>query len=287
MPTMTVYMDYTISSKPIRIVDRTTDRSKLSLKSLSIVSVGHLPSRTLYRRGATFQHHAVVYIAGGSGTYRVDGGETQAVRKGSFFLFYPGASFDYGPAAGEAWDEFYFTLEGSRVDEWLATWLTEPGRVRQTDSDDAQRSKIERIFILMESGVPANLDRAALLLESLVFEWAASVRSGSGSSREETAAKLMDDLSASIHQPFDAAAVCARHHLSLSTLRRIVHKHTGYPLHEYIHRLKIAEAKNILLNTRKSVKDTADSLGFKDVFYFSRLFKKYVGRSPRHFRDTM
>lgn len=284
---MTVYMDYTISSKPIRIVDRTTDRSKLSVKSLSLVSVGHLPSRTLYRRRATFQHHAIVYIAGGSGTYRVNGGEKQIVREGSFFQFFPKAVFDYGPGPGEAWDEFYFTLEGKRVEEWLETWLTEYERVRQTDSDDAQKSKIDRIFALMESGVPANLDRAALLVESLAYEWAASGRRGPAPDREDVSAKLLDDLAASIHQPFDADAVCERHHISLSTLRRIVHKHTGYPLNEYVHRLKIAEAKNILLNTRKSVKDTADLLGFKDVFYFSRLFKKYVGRSPRDFRETV
>ncbi|KIL36082.1 transcriptional regulator [Gordoniibacillus kamchatkensis] len=284
---MTVYMDYTISSKPIRIVDRTTDRSKLNVKSLSLVSVGHLPSRTLYRRRATFQHHAVVYIAAGSGTYCVNGGETQIVRAGSLFLFFPGAVFDYGPGPGEAWDEFYFTLEGTRVEEWLDTWLTEPARVRQTDDDDAQKSKIDRIFALMESGVPANLDRAALLVESLTYEWVASAQRAAEPDRDGAAAKLLDDLAASIHEPFDAAAVCERHHVSLSTLRRTVHKHTGYPLNEYVHRLKIAEAKNILLNTGKSVKATADLLGFKDVFYFSRLFKKYVGRSPRDFRETV
>ncbi|NOU71771.1 AraC family transcriptional regulator [Paenibacillus sp. LMG 31458] len=31
----------------------------------------------------------------------------------------------------------------------------------------------------------------------------------------------------------------------------------------------------------------ADSLGFKDVFYFSRLFKKQVGVSPLNFRKSI
>ncbi|MBD0382182.1 AraC family transcriptional regulator [Paenibacillus sp. WST5] len=280
-------MDYTISSKPIRIIDRSTDKSKLSVKSLAIITVGHLPNRKLYRRKASFKQYAIVYIAGGSGTYRVGGGEKQAVGTGSFFLFYPNASFDYGPARDETWDEFYFTIEGSRIQEWLDTWLTDLGQVRQVSPDDAQQSKIDRIFALMESGDPGNLDRAALLLESFLYELVLNSQSRLRISSADPVAKLLDDISASINQPFDATDVCERHHISLSTLRRMIHKATGYSLHEYIHRLKISEAKNMLLNTHQSVKETAASLGFKDVFYFSRLFKKYVGVSPQHFRTNV
>ncbi|MFD0695204.1 AraC family transcriptional regulator [Paenibacillus sp. GCM10027628] len=284
---MTTYMDYTISSKPIRIIDRTTDKSKQNVKSLSIITVGHLPNRKLYRRKTVFQHYAVVYIAGGTGTYRVNGGEKQAISKGSFFLFFPGATFDYGPAQDETWDEFYFTLEGTRVAEWLDSWLTEPDRVRQVNAGDAQQSKIDRIFALMESGDPVNLDRAALLLESLLYELVLSSQPRTQMLTADPMAKLLDDISALIDQPFDADEICERHHISLSTLRRMIHKATGYSLHEYVHRLKISEAKNMLLNTHQSVKETAVSLGFKDVFYFSRLFKKFVGVSPQHYRSNI
>jgi len=287
MPVMTTYMDYTISSKPIRIIDRSTDSSKLNVKSLSIVSVGHLPNRTLYRRNARFKHHAIVYIAGGTGTYRVQGAEKQPVKKGSLFLFFPGAAFDYGPAPDETWDEFYFTVEGSRMQEWLDTWLTLPELVRQVGTDDAQQSKIDRIFALMESGEPGNLDRAALLLESMLYEFFLSSEPRLKAPSADPLAKLLDDISASINQPFEAGEFCERHHISLSTLRRMIHRATGYSLHEYIHRLKVSEAKNMLLNTHQTVKETAVSLGFKDVFYFSRLFKKYVGVSPQHYRSNI
>jgi AraC family transcriptional regulator, arabinose operon regulatory protein len=284
---MTTYMDYTISSKPIRIIDRSTDKSKLNVKSLTMITVGHLPNRKLFRHKAIFNHYALVYIAGGSGTYRVNGGEKQKVGKGSFFLFFPGASFDYGPARDETWDEFYFTIEGSRIEEWLDTWLTDTDQVRQASTDDAQQRKIDRIFMLMESSDPGNLDRAALLLESLLYELVLNSQPRLRAPDADPMAKLLDDISVSIHQPFEADRVCERHHISLSTLRRMIHKSTGYSLHEYVHRLKISEAKNMLLNTHQSVKETAASLGFRDVFYFSRLFKKYVGVSPHHFRTNV
>ncbi|MFB9328439.1 AraC family transcriptional regulator [Paenibacillus aurantiacus] len=282
---MTTFMDYTISKLPIRIVDRMIDPGTLSVKSLSLITAGHLPNRTLFRRSASFNHHAIVYIADGSGTYQVNGGERQPVGKGSFFLFYPGAVFDYGPGPNETWDEFYFTVEGSRVEEWFATWLVEPDRVKQAWNLDTQRGKIERIFALMDSGDAGNLDRAALLLETFLFElMQCSKPPGKAPSVSPTAA-LLEAIQAGIAEPFDAPSLCERHHLSMSTLRRAIHKATGYSLHEYVHRLKISEAKNILLNTNQSVKETALALGFKDVFYFSRLFKKIVGVSPQHYRN--
>ncbi|MFD2614930.1 AraC family transcriptional regulator [Paenibacillus gansuensis] len=282
---MATYMDYTVSLNPIRIIDRTTDRSKLSIQSLSIYSVGHLPNRVQYRSEATFLHYALVYIADGSGTYRVNNGEKQAVEQGSWFLFAPGSVYDYGPEGRQTWDEYYFTIEGPRIGEWMSSWLTEPERVRRTTHDDAVQNKIDRIFLLMDSSIPDNLDRAALLLESLLFELAAGSdarpRHLTGGDRYT---ELMEDIAATIHQRFDAEALCKRHLISISTLRRLVHRHTGYSLHEYVHRLKISEAKNRLLNTDQSVQDIAGSLGFADVFYFSRLFKKFSGVSPQHFR---
>lgn len=287
MPTTTNYMDYTVSTKPIRIIDRKVGRSLLDLASLSIVNVGHLPGRTLFRSRARFQYWAVVYIADGSGTYRIDGGEIQPIRGGSLFFFYPGASFDYGPDKGGTWDEYYFTIEGTRIGEWLGSWLRETDKVRQVGPLDIYAQRIERIFRLMDSSVPGDPDRAALQLEALLFEFVLEARSLLEPNRAGAAEKLLEELNQSVYERFDAESFCERHHISLSTLRRLVRKSSGYPLNEHMHRLKIAEAKNRLLNTSDSVKEIADLLGYSDVFYFSRLFKKFTGVSPREYRKTV
>lgn len=283
---MTTYMDYTISLKPIRIIDRKVDRSLLDIPSLSIVNAGYLPSRTLYRRQAKFAYWAIVYIAGGSGSLQVNGGDVQRVTEGSLFFFYPGATFDFGPDPGGTWDEYYFTIEGTRIEEWLSSWLREPGKVRQAGVSELYLHRMERIFQLMDSGAAVDLDRAALLLESTLFEWVQAAKTRQ-TARAGVAEKLLDELAQSVYSRFDAAQWCDRYHISMSTLRRLVRKASGYPLHEYVHRLKIAEAKNRLLNTDDTVKEIADKLGYADVFYFSRLFKKYAGISPREYRRSM
>jgi AraC-like DNA-binding protein len=287
MNSMAQFMDYMISPKPLRVVDLTLDPAKLSVRSLVIRTAGYLPGRTHYRQGAVFTHWAIVYIAGGSGTYRVNHGEPQGVTAGSLFLFQPGVHYDYGPDPDGFWDEYYFTIEGTRLQEWLDHWPFQPNTVMHPGEDASSQNRIDRIFALMESGTPANADRASLLLESLVYEWVQLCQASPSGSKSARLAPLLEDLSATLHEPFDAAAFAERHHWALSTLRRTVSEYTGFALHEYVHRLKMAEAKNRLLNTEQTVKEIAGALGYSDVFYFSRLFKKITGEAPQLFRKNM
>ncbi len=45
-------------------------------------------------------------------------------------------------------------------------------------------------------------------------------------------------------------------------------------------RLRMQEAHYLLLDVNKSVGEVADETGFKDIFHFSKLFRKYWGLSP-------
>lgn len=45
-------------------------------------------------------------------------------------------------------------------------------------------------------------------------------------------------------------------------------------------RLRMQEAHYLLLDVNKSVGEVADETGFKDIFYFSKLFHRYWGVSP-------
>lgn len=284
---MTKYMDYMISSHPIRVFNPMIDPSKQKIKSLTIINAGHLPGRTLQRIDAKFHSWAFVMITNGSGYYRVDGGETQKVEAGSWFCLFPGASFDYGPYSEGYWDEYYFTVEGSRVTEWLEHWLHNPELIKRAAFDESLIHRMEMMFMLIDSNVPNNMDRAALILESFIYDLVSQSDKSELNNRESFVLKVIDDISQSIYMKQEPAEMACRHHISVSTLRRIVHEHTGYPLNEFLHRLKAAEAKNILLNTELTVKEIGEALGYKDSFYFSRVFKRITGVSPKIYRDRV
>ncbi|AJY76130.1 AraC family transcriptional regulator [Paenibacillus beijingensis] len=282
---MAIHRDEIISPLPIRTFDPKIDTSRLKVKSLKLMSAGHLPGRTMQRSKAVFSHWAFVYIAGGRGYFQVGGAARQKVEAGTLFCFFPGAEFDYGPYSGCYWDEYYFTVEGMRVQEWLDNWYTEPETVKRVGTDDSVLSKMEQIFMMMESGIPVNLDSASLLLESVLYNLTAKAAPGeSGGRKPSGVAAVIDDLSNLLYEPLNAQKVAEKHHISVSTLRRIVHAYTGFPLGEFVHRIKTSEAKKLLLNTDFTVKEIGERLGYADVFYFSRLFKKFVGSSPQIYR---
>ena len=55
---------------------------------------------------------------------------------------------------------------------------------------------------------------------------------------------------------------------------------------QYVRELQLAKAKDLLENTSFSVSGVASYVGFDDSNYFSLLFKKYFGLSPKEYRKT-
>ena len=76
------------------------------------------------------------------------------------------------------------------------------------------------------------------------------------------------------------AAYCS---LSLSRFSHVFRAATGLTPLNYLNRIRIDKAKELLLNTSLSVAEISEITGFSSQNYFSRLFKKQVGQSPTQF----
>jgi AraC-like DNA-binding protein len=61
---------------------------------------------------------------------------------------------------------------------------------------------------------------------------------------------------------------------------------TGRTCVEFINLLRVEKAANLLVTTKNSVTDIAYDVGFGDVSYFIKIFKKYFKVSPREFRKN-
>ena len=85
-----------------------------------------------------------------------------------------------------------------------------------------------------------------------------------------------------LKSPGDYAAAL---HLSLSYLNEAVKEATGFTVTYWIHQEVMLEAKRLLYHSSCTVKEIAYELGYEDPTYFSRLFKKTVGKTPGEFRE--
>lgn len=68
-------------------------------------------------------------------------------------------------------------------------------------------------------------------------------------------------------------------------LSRIFKKEMGMQLWDYVNAYRLSEAKNMLLETGRSIKDISLSTGFSDPAYFTRIFHRTYGLSPSAFRS--
>lgn len=59
---------------------------------------------------------------------------------------------------------------------------------------------------------------------------------------------------------------------------------TGSSFREYLNMVRIEESKRLLANTDYSIIDISLAVGFEDQSYFSKVFKKYTGLTPKQFR---
>ena len=79
----------------------------------------------------------------------------------------------------------------------------------------------------------------------------------------------------------DMAMLC---NLSPKYLCGFFKRMTGFTPTEYINRLRIEKACLALSDGHTSITDAAFDNGFNELSYFSKLFKKYVGCSPREYK---
>lgn len=71
-----------------------------------------------------------------------------------------------------------------------------------------------------------------------------------------------------------------------SYLSRYFSERTGYTITEYIRKLRVDKAKTLLLSMPTPIEEIARSVGFSDVKYFMRSFKKSEGMTPTEFRNA-
>jgi transcriptional regulator GlxA family with amidase domain len=75
--------------------------------------------------------------------------------------------------------------------------------------------------------------------------------------------------------------------ISQNYLSRIFQQELGVSPWEYLSRYRIKQAQDLLRDTDESITEVATRVGFEDPAYFSRVFRKQVGRSPQRYREHL
>lgn len=74
---------------------------------------------------------------------------------------------------------------------------------------------------------------------------------------------------------------------SAKNLSKVFKKETGHSLIDYVIQVRIDHAKELMKNTSATIQEIAESVGYFDRLYFTRIFKKVAGVSPGRYKDGL
>ena len=121
-------------------------------------------------------------------------------------------------------------------------------------------------------------------LQEIVEAFSESMFNTIPTKNNEIVKKAMLYISEYFSTPLTLEAVAAHVHLHPSYFSSLFKQSTGSSFKEYLNMVRIEESKRLLANTDFSIIDIAVAVGFEDQSYFSKVFKKYTGLTPKQFR---
>lgn len=105
-----------------------------------------------------------------------------------------------------------------------------------------------------------------------------------------SAPKLIDVINLmenNIEVPLSLPSIAQKCNLSLRQIERLFHKYRDVTPSQYYLSLRLTHAKQLLLNTNRSVIDISIAAGFETQSYFTACYRKYFGSSPRNHRSQV
>jgi len=105
-----------------------------------------------------------------------------------------------------------------------------------------------------------------------------------------SAPKLIDVINimeSNIETPLPLPSIADNCNLSLRQIERLFHKYRGVTPSQYYLSIRLSHAKQLLLNTNRSVIDISIATGFETQSYFTACYRKFFGSSPRNHRTQV
>lgn len=89
------------------------------------------------------------------------------------------------------------------------------------------------------------------------------------------------------NRQINLSEVASRFEMSVRTFNRRFKNATAQTPLQYLQKVRIEIAKDLLQTSNLNVSEVADKIGYQDVGHFTALFKKLMATSPREYRATV
>lgn len=251
---------------------------------LNVRSAGHYnlaPGQPQTRMPGAFLQ--IFWSVAGSGKLHLRGKPPSILKAHSVFFYAAGEPHDL-LAGSEGWEYRWLTFDGARH----ATIPRDYGLARTQNAGPCPGWLFDQLDACLRDPTSAGeLQGSVLGYEILIRAATPQPDQDANPVHPETASAAKAWLDTHFTDArLNVAALAARLSLHRASLHRLFTRHYGVPPVQYLARLRIARALELLAETRLPVADVAVRCGLPDLAHFSKLISRHTGYSPRAYRQN-
>lgn len=260
-------------------------------QGMYVTDIGFYPTARFHkrvRRSGSAQH-ILLYCVHGEGRYRVGDGNKHVLRANQWVVLPAHEAHMYGADEAMPWTIYWLHFAGAQAAAMYTYLQRGTGNEPLTIRPAEERFQLfETIFShLSLSSAPDDLIQAnaclphflATLLHTAVY----SARQAESSGVISLSINYMREH---LEQNLTVQELAEQAGLSTSHYSALFREQVGRPPIVFFNFLKVQKACHQLIYTSLRIKEIASQVGFEDAYYFSRVFTKVMGTSPRQFRNT-
>lgn len=220
------------------------------------------------------------YIIRGKGVYRT-GEQVFYPEADDIYIAHAGSTHEYHTDNSDCWEKIWFNVQGSLAAELMHSY-------RLDDVYYLHESGLHDLFAESLACMRKNLENAyeaaTMTVHRLIYHISRQYH-GAGTGKNPLALEMKRWMDQKICAPVSLEEMSRRFGFSVSQTIRIFQQEYDETPYRYFLKKKLELAMLMLRNTRKTIKEIAFELNFSDPYYFSNLFKRKYGISPRKARE--
>lgn len=255
-------------------------------KQLLVTDAGFFPES--HRHGCVrpngAQEHIFMLCTAGSGSIKVSG-DRHTLNKGDTAILPAGVPHEYSAREAEPWTLWWFHVIGNDADHLVeSAYAALGGPVAHLKDVAPLAALMAQVIDHLDSSTNAGLVRASGVAWNILASVVANGRRSNGvqDSPIDTALAYVQSISPERASVEDLAEMVG---LGASQFSALFKTHVGVPPLRYQNDLRMARARELLVDSDLPVADIAEACGYDDPLYFSRAFTRTHGQSPSSYRS--
>lgn len=268
----------------------TPDKTYQQTQAISISWAGYRVCDNTHVVGPrVLDTYKIVFILSGKGYLIQDDNPKITLNANDMFILFSNHRHHYWADPDEPWTITWVAFQGSDTLIFLNSLrLTLSNFIIRGALSDSIKRKMEKLILSLSDESDTFRLEAVSILFSVMNKLRLNQKDLPDSNEddeESLVSRVVGFIEQNYYMDVDMNMICQYVHYSRSYLSRTFKAQLDMTIQDFLRYTRINKSKSLLSETSLSILEVATSVGINDALYFSKVFHKETGYSPREYRS--